>query len=375
MRAEWFEPIQTSMAELGVVAVWLEQNLSQVSPQLISDVDGIVLELSNEVVGSAGLHQVGSWGPLAGLPVEDESAALAESLGIADVMWGENQARAWLSSLEKAQVTSTAPLLAVWGTAGAPGATTLAVGLARELARSRPVLLIDADFLAPSVGEILGISRDSSGLLAALRIARNENVPWELLRACAASEGTNISLHVLTGIRQGSLGRLEAAGMAGLIDASLAAGVAVIVDLKCPLRDSEPIPERVATEAILRRADHLFSVGVASELGVTRLVRDRALLMDMKQDVNQSILLREPSSSFGSSFAETSSALWGFTGCSDIRALPPQTDTADTSQLIDLLQTTIGAPLRPLPSNEIKRSRLRAFIAPLLTSQQREPLP
>jgi hypothetical protein len=153
------------MAKLGAGAVWLGSDITLVSQESLSRLQGLVLELSREVIGAVTIDDAGSWKSLAGVPVEDGSAALAEQLGISEVLWGEDQARAWLESLEALLEHAPAPVLVVWGTPGAPGATTLAIGLSLELAKSRPALLIDADFLAPSVGELLGVSHDSPGVV------------------------------------------------------------------------------------------------------------------------------------------------------------------------------------------------------------------
>ena len=375
MRPEWFEPFERSMAELGAGAVWLGRDITLVSEESRSELKGLVLELSYEVVGTVTVDDVRSWESPAGVPVEDGSAALAEQLGISEVLWGEDQARAWLESLQAPLEHAPAPVLAVWGTAGAPGATTLAIGLSLALAKSRPTLLIDADFLAPSVGELLGIPNDSPGLLGALRVARNDNPPWESMRACAAPTAHNASLQVLSGTRPGSLGRLEAAGVSTLIDSALSSGVTVVVDLKCALGDSEPTPERIAMEAILRKAQQLFWVGIGSDLGVSRLVREWTLLKELTEDVEQRVLLRKSASSSESSFMESSTAVWGFTGCSDIRALPMRKDLSDTSELTYLLHAVDGLIPKLLPVAKPPRGGWRASLHALLTPHQREPLP
>ena len=375
MRPEWFEPFERSMAELGAGAVWLGRDITLVSEESVSELEGLVLELSYEVIGTVSIDEVRSWNSLAGVPVEDGSAALAEHLGISEVLWGEDQARAWLESLEAALEHAPAPLLAVWGTAGAPGATTLAMGLSLELAKYRPTLIIDADFLAPSVGELLRVSRDSPGLLGALRVARNDNPPWESIRACAAPAAHNASLQVMAGIRPGSLGRLEAAGVSTLIDSALSSGVAVVVDLKCALGDSEQTPEKTATEAILRKARHLLWVGMGSDLGVSRLVREWTLLEEISEDVDQRVLLRMSAGSSESSFMESSTAVWELTGCSDISALPMQKDLADTSVPTDLLLAAGGLIPKPQLVPKPTRKGLRASLHTLLTPQRREPLP
>ena len=375
MRPEWFEPFERSMAELGVVAVWLGRDITLVSEESLSELEGQVIELSYEVVGTVTIDDVRSWESPAGVPVEDGSAALAEQLGISEVLWGEDQARAWLESLQAPLEHAPAPVLAVWGTAGAPGATTLAIGLSLALAKSRPALLIDADFLAPSVGELLGIPNDTPGLLGALRVARNDNPPWESMRACAAPAAHNASLQVLSGTRPGSLGRLEAAGVSTLIDSAVSSGVAVVVDLKCALGDSEPTPEKAATEAILRKAQHLLWVGMGSDLGVSRLVREWTLLKELTEVVEQRVLLRASAGSSESSFKESSTAVWGFTGCADISVLPTRKDLSDTSVLTDLLHAAGGIIPNSLPVAKAPRRGLRASLRALLTPQQREPLP
>ena len=363
------------MAELGAGAVWLGKDITLVSEESLSELEGQVIELSHEVIGTATLENVRSWNPLAGVPVEDGSAALAEQLGISEVLWGEDQARAWLESLQAPLEHAPAPVLAVWGTAGAPGATTLAIGLSLALAKSRPALLIDADFLAPSVGERLGIPNDTPGLLGALRVARNDNPPWESMRACAAPAAHNASLQVLSGTRPGSLGRPEAAGVSTLIDSAVSSGVAVVVDLKCALGDLEPTPEKAATEAIVRKARHILWVGMGSDLGVSRLVREWTLLEEIIEDVDQRVLLRMAAGSSQSSFRESSTAVWGFTGCADISALPTRKDLSDTSVLTVLLNAAGGLIPKPQLVAKAPRKGLRASLHAILTPQQREPLP
>ena len=61
--------------------------------------------------------------------------------------------------------------MTVWGPAGAPGRTTLATGLAAELARRGcRTTLVDADPYGGAVAQQLGILDEVSGLLAAARV-------------------------------------------------------------------------------------------------------------------------------------------------------------------------------------------------------------
>ena len=163
--------------------------------------------------------------------------------------------------------------------------------------------------------------------------------------------------------------------MSTLIDSAFSAGVAVVADLKCALGDSEPTQEKAATAAILRKARHLLWVGMGSDLGVSRLVREWTLLEELTEDVDQTVLLRMSEGSSESSFMESSTAVWGLTGCSDISALPIRQDLSDTSELTDLLHGVGGPFSNSLPVAKPPRRGWRASLHALLTPQQREPLP
>ena len=62
-------------------------------------------------------------------------------------------------------------MVAVWGPAGAPGRTTVAAGVAAELARRRVrTVLVDADPYGGAVAQQLGVLDEVSGLLSAARV-------------------------------------------------------------------------------------------------------------------------------------------------------------------------------------------------------------
>jgi hypothetical protein len=375
MRREWFDPFETSMSELGVAPVWLGESFNTVLNESWEGLDGVVVELSSGVIGPPGLPDVLESLPVAGVPVEAGSEALAKSLGITNILSGEEQARSWLDTLALPKNSPAPLLIAVWGTAGAPGATTLAVGLALHIAQYRPTVLIDADFVAPSAGELLNLSGDYSGLLGALRVARNDNPSWDSVVACATPVIHHDSLRVLAGVRPGSLGRVEAGSMSALLGSALAQGVAIVVELKCSLGSPEASPEKVAVEAILGAAHHLYLVGNGGDLGVSRMVREWNLLPPVSTDFGRSLLVRAPHGSRDPAFSEASTALWNLTGCSDIRLLPEVLDVQDTSRCAELLDVVDGGiPHRPPPTQPVRRG-LREALAALLTTHQRQPLP
>ena len=313
--------------------------------------------------------------PLAGVPVATESESIAHRLGIPTILWGEEEARAWLAEIENGRHSAPAPLIAVCGSAGAPGATNLAMGVARELAKSRPAVLIDADFLAPSVSELLGLPGDHPGLLGALRVARNDNPPWESMLSCAEPAANSSSLHVLSGLRPGGLGRLEAAAMEALVATILANRVAVVADVRCSLGAEDQTPEKTAVEAILGRARRVFWVSRATDLGVSRLVRDWNLLSELTDDAENSILLRVSERPDGVGFREAAEALWGLTGCSDIRSLSDSKSPVHGAWLTDMLRELGVTGQSPISPPRAQRVGWGQSLRALLTKARSEPLP
>ncbi len=90
-------------------------------------------------------------------------------------------------------------VVAVWGPTGAPGRTTVAVGIADEAARlGVPTLLVDADVYGGVVAQVLGLLDESPGLAGAARQAARGSLDGEgLLRL---SWTVRPQLRVLTGL-------------------------------------------------------------------------------------------------------------------------------------------------------------------------------
>ena len=342
MRPEWFEPFEVSLKHLGISPVLLAESVSQVPENSLEQWNGLVIELSAAGVDVS--ERPGSWGSIsiAGLPVERDSETIAEVFGVRRVLRREEDAQAWLETLTSRISVSSPPLIAVWGTPGAPGATTLAVGLARGLARHKRTLLVDSDFVAPSCAEIAGVSRDNSGLLGALRVARNPNPPWEALVACASPAMDRLPFEVLTGVRPGSLERLEAGAMSNLVDSYREQGVALVVEAKFWSGSSESSPELVGVESILGAADHVFVVGQLSDLGISRVVRDWNLLVSVIKEKACTFMLRAGKTSDRFLFSEASETLGALTGCFDVRRLPHEEGDQDSSGYVELLNS-VGA--------------------------------
>lgn len=186
---------------------------------------------------------------------------------------------------DAADRTPTAPrVIAVWGPAGSPGRSTLAVELAVELARGgRHVGLIDADSHAPSLALSLGLADEAPGFAAACRQAELGRLePRELTRISAPIATPGVD--VLTGLNRPSRWP-ELSGPR--VEAALAVcrewADHTVVDVAAPLERDEEImsdldgPRRnAATLAALRAADLVVAVTAADPLGISRFLRAHA---------------------------------------------------------------------------------------------------
>ena len=222
---------------------------------------------------------------------------------------------------------------------------------------------------------LVDVIGDPPGNLGALRVARNDNPPWESVLSCAEPVANSSSLHVLSGIRPGGLGRLETAAMEALVETILANGVAVVADVRCSLGALDQTPEKTAVDAILGQARRVFWVSRATNLGVLRLVRDWNLLSELTDDAENSILLRVSERSDGVGLREAAEALWGFTGCSDIRSLSDSRSPVYGTWLTELLHGFLGTGQSPLSPPRAQGVRWGQSLRALLTKGRSEPLP
>ncbi|MCY1158497.1 MAG: ParA family protein [Citricoccus sp.] len=172
---------------------------------------------------------------------------------------------------------------AVWGPAGSPGRTTVAVNLAVELALAgRRTLLVDLDTYAASAGVHLGLLDESAGIAQACRLADQGGITAEgVARSALRARVAGATLQVLTGLtRSDRWPELRRAAL----DAVLAAGAEgweeVVIDCGFSLEQDEelsfdiPAPQRnAATLAGLSAADRILVVGAGDPVGLPRLVR------------------------------------------------------------------------------------------------------
>ncbi len=166
-------------------------------------------------------------------------------------------------------------LVAVWGPAGAPGRTTVAVGLAESIADSgRSVCLVDGDTYGPSIALALGLIEESSGLVVACRLADNGTLSAPAVRSAGIRvRGT---WYVLGGIgRPDRWPELRPGALDRVWEACRAAFDVTVVDVGFCLEDDSSgawSHRRNATAiSALSAADDVVAVAQSSALGAARL--------------------------------------------------------------------------------------------------------
>jgi len=178
-------------------------------------------------------------------------------------------------------------VVAVWGPAGAPGRTTVAIALADELARlGQRALLVDADVYGGVIASALGLLDESAGFAAACRQAQSRRLDAASLAALCWQLAPR--LRVLTGIsRADRWPELRATAVAAVLGSARRLADFTIVDLGFCLETDEELsfdtmaPRRNgATLAILDEAELVIAVGSADAVGIQRLVRGLAELRE-----------------------------------------------------------------------------------------------
>lgn len=178
-------------------------------------------------------------------------------------------------------------IVAVWGPTGAPGRTTVAVGMADELARMGCTgLLVDADVYGGVIAGVLGLLDESPGLAAACRQAASTRLDAAALAGLCWQ--LNPRLRVLTGIpRAERWPELRTSAIASVLGAARGVADFTVIDCGFSLESDEELsydtlaPRRNgATLAVLDAADVIIAVGAADPIGLQRLVRGLAELRD-----------------------------------------------------------------------------------------------
>lgn len=159
-------------------------------------------------------------------------------------------------------------VLAVWGTSGAPGRTTLAAGIATILARTAPTLLVDADTGNPTVAHLLGLPVHASGLSVLARAASRGTITPQDVAAASLERARNLS--IITGLATPH--RWREVSRSGIAAARRGARYSVIdvaaTSLDKPGRGAN---RDDASTGVLVAADRIIVVARGDIVGINRL--------------------------------------------------------------------------------------------------------
>ncbi|MCL3818007.1 AAA family ATPase [Aeromicrobium wangtongii] len=166
-----------------------------------------------------------------------------------------------------------APVVAVWGPAGAPGRSTVALALASAAAARRiDTILVDADTYGGAQGQLLSVLDDVSGLVAACRAA-NQGRPGEVVDHLLEVDP---GLRLLTGLPRADMWpQVRAGAFEKVLDRMCGEAELVVVDIASPLEPGTGTgADRNQTALqVVAAADLVVVVGRPDPVGLARLVR------------------------------------------------------------------------------------------------------
>ena len=205
---------------------------------------------------------------------------------------------------ERGEPVGSGRVVAVWGPTGAPGRTTVALGLAHQLAlQGWPTLVVDADVYGGSVALSLGLPDEAAGLAAACRQANLGVLDVPALEALTSRVTPTLS--VLTGVsRPERWPEVRPAGVEVVLSLARALAAVTVVDCGFSLEQDEEItydtlaPRRNgATLTALEQADLVVVVGSADPVGLHRVVTGLAELKELLPEARTTVVANRVRSS------------------------------------------------------------------------------
>jgi MinD-like ATPase involved in chromosome partitioning or flagellar assembly len=245
----------------------------------------------------------------------------------------------------EAEPGASGRVVAVWGPAGAPGRTTVALGLAAELAgRGAPTLLVDADPHAASVAQHLGVLDEVSGLLTAARLSSAGELEH---RFATVQRAVGDTLRIVTGLpRPDRWVEVRAGTVEHLLEVAQTSGH-VVVDTGFSL-EQEPLelgslPGRNSiTLAAIAAADEIVVVGNADPVGLARLARGLVELRDITGGAPVRVVINRMRASLGWSERDVAGMVEGFTRLLGMHFLPEDRAAADRALMAGRTLAEVG---------------------------------
>lgn len=238
----------------------------------------------------------------------DKERRRATAMGLHEVAVGAPGWPILETLLSGARTESAAPrqggqVLAVWGPAGAPGRTTLAINIAAQLASAGfSVVLADVDTHGASVAPALGLLDEAPGFAAACRLAGADSLTRvELERIGQRYLSAHGSFWVLTGIGRASRWpELSADRVATVVRECRNWADYTVLDTGSSLESDEEIstdlfaPRRnAATITALRASDRVIAVGAADPVGLARFLRAHVDLIETLESDRVTVVMNK----------------------------------------------------------------------------------
>ncbi|SCX51971.1 Flp pilus assembly protein, ATPase CpaE [Klenkia marina] len=322
------------------------------------------------------LHQLGVGRVL---PADTEAARIAAALreavlGTGDAPGGHDvgDPRAALPALgvpddPTARPAGRGTVVAVWGPTGAPGRTTVAVGLADEAARlGVPTLLVDADVYGGVVAQVLGLLDESPGIAAAARQATAGTL--DVARLARLAWAVTPQLRVLTGLaRADRWPELRPQAVGTVLDQARRLSALTVVDCAFCVEEDEELsfdtaaPRRNGvTTTVLEQADVVLCVSGADPVALQRTIRALGQLQDVLPDVDPGVLVNQVRRGPvpGDPREEIGGALTRFAGARVVGFLPADRKATDAA-------LAAGRTLAEVAERSPLRVALRALAAEL----------
>ena len=256
-------------------------------------------------------------------------------------------------------------LVAVWGPAGAPGRTTVAVGLAAEIGRHHRTVLVDADPYGGAVAQQLGVVDEVSGLLAAARLVATGQLEE---RFAGVPRSLDHRFSVVTGLpRPDRWPEVRPGVVEHLLEVARGHGH-VVVDTGFCVEDDVALDQlggrpgrNRMTLAALDSADEVVVVGSADPVGLSRLARGLVELAEVAAPASVHVLVNRMRPTLGWSERDIVAMLDGLVPPGRIHFLPDDRAGVDRALLA-------GRTLQEVGDSALTRA-LATVVAELLVPQ------
>jgi MinD-like ATPase involved in chromosome partitioning or flagellar assembly len=366
--------IETVAPDVAVVAA-TERHLTS---SLVSICDEMGVRILALVGNEMDRRHAVSLGLLESADLSAEWAELEKNLAVILVRQAE--------SPEPAPSTGAGTVIAVWGPAGAPGRTTVAINIAAELAAAgRTVALADVDTYSGSIAPTLGMLDEAPGFAAACRLAGADSLNRTELERIGQRYGAGRSgFWVLTGIgRPSRWPELSAQRITTTLVQCRSWVDFTVVDTGFSLEHDEEIssdlfaPRRnAASITALREADRVVAVGAADPVGLSRFLRAHVDLIETVAEGRIVVAMNKlRASAIGlNPIGQVTQTLSRFGGIESAAMIPYDAqaldaailsgrtlaDTAPRSQARVAIRDMVTARLLPAPAGKARTRALRA---------------